>query len=253
MPMKNSHIIQTQYKSLLDIISKYDKAFIAFSGGIDSSLVAKAALDVLGNKATAVTIESELTASRDILFARESAKSIGIIHQVIRISVLENELISTNTDLRCYHCKKEIINTIDQHPLFDGSHIDDKDDRPGLRAIREAGVISPLARAGFNKEMIVDTAEYLQLYSLNRPSNSCLATRIKTGTALTQQNLTMVELAEDCMFAAGAKWCRARIDRNKFKIEYGADSTLNEDCTKNQIIKKLPTLIQMDIQFFKKA
>ncbi len=253
MPMKNSHIIQTQYKSLLDIISKYDKASIAFSGGIDSSLVAKAAFDVLGTKATAVTIESELTASRDILFAKESAKSIGINHQVIKISVLEDELISANTDLRCYHCKKNIINTIDQQPLFDGSHIDDKDDRPGLRAIREAGVISPLALAGFNKKMIVDTARHLQLYSQNRPSNSCLATRIKTGTVLTKQNIAMVELAEDCMFEAGAKWCRARIDGNQFKIEYGTDSILNEDSTKIQIIKKLPAVIQTDIQFLKKS
>ncbi len=251
--MKNYHIIQTQYKSLLNIISNYDKAFIAFSGGIDSSLVAKAAFDILGNKAIAVTIESELTANRDILFARESAKSIGINHQVIKISALRNMLISANTERRCYYCKKEIIKTIAQRPLFDGSHVDDTDDRPGLKAIREAGVISPLVLAGFNKKKIIDTAKHLKLYSLNRPSNSCLATRIKTGTSLTQQNLTMVELTEECMFEAGAKWCRARIDGNKFKIEYGADSILNEDCTKIHIIKMLPALIQMDIKFFKKS
>ncbi|SMF27575.1 ATP-dependent sacrificial sulfur transferase LarE [Desulfovibrio gilichinskyi] len=251
--MTNSHTIQTQYKSILDIISRFDKAFIAFSGGIDSSLVAKAAVDVLGTKATAVTIESELTASRDILFARESAKSIGINHQVIKISVLKDELISANTDLRCYHCKKTIINTIDQQPLFDGSHIDDTDDRPGLRAIREAGVISPLALAGFDKKKIIEAAKFLQLYSMPRPSNSCLATRIKTGTALTQQNLTIVELTEDCMFEAGAKWCRARIDENQFKIEYGAGSALDEDGIKIQIVKNLPTLFQMDIKFLKKT
>ncbi|WP_170830284.1 ATP-dependent sacrificial sulfur transferase LarE [Maridesulfovibrio ferrireducens] len=251
--MTNSHIIQKQYKDLLKIFKLHERAFVAFSGGIDSSLVAKAAFDALGDKAFAITIDSELTANRDISFACRSAASIGINHQVIKISVLKNSLISDNTKSRCYYCKKAIIDTINRCPLFDGSHADDPVDRAGLKAIREASVISPLALTGFTKKNIIEAAGFLQLLSLNRPSNSCLATRIETGIPLTAKKIFMVERTEECMFEAGARWCRARTDGNKFQIEYGSDSPLDEFNIKAKLTTLLPQVSQKNIQFIIKT
>ena len=253
MPIKNSIIIQEQYNKLLDLFRSHKKGFIAFSGGIDSSLVAKAAFDVLGDNAVAITVDSDLVAKRDLDYAHKSAASIGITHKVIRADLLNITDIAENSPLRCYHCKKNIIKSINLFPLFDGSHIDDSDSRPGMKAIKGAGVISPLALAGFGKEMIGQVAKFLNLMSADRPSNSCLATRISTCQPLTATKLSMVEVIEDIMFKAGVSWCRARMDELSLTIEYGSNPLLPEIEIANKLIITIPELSSMRVRFLRRA
>ncbi|WP_051676944.1 asparagine synthase-related protein [Maridesulfovibrio frigidus] len=253
MPTKKSIIIQKQYDMLLGLFRSHKKAFIAFSGGIDSSLVAKAAFDVLGANAVAITVDSDLVARRDLNYARKSAASIGIRHKIVRAELLNITNITENSPLRCYHCKKNIIESINLFPLFDGSHIDDCDSRPGMKAIKEAGVISPLALAGFGKEIIAETAFYLRLTSAGRPSNSCLATRITTGQPLTATKLCIVEQIEEIMFNASVNWCRARMDQLNLTIEYGSEELLTETLIADELLSTIPELISMEVHFLRRA
>ncbi len=253
MPIKNSIIIQKQYKKLLDLFHSHEKAFIAFSGGIDSSLVAKAAFDVLGDNAVAITVDSGLVAKRDLDYARKSSASIGITHKIIRKDLLNITDITENSPLRCYHCKKNIIKSINLFPLFDGSHVDDSNSRPGMKAIKEAGVISPLVLAGYSKEKIEQVAIFLNLISAERPSNSCLATRITTWQPLTANNLYMVEDIEEIMFQAGVNWCRARIDGQSLTIEYGSKALLREKDITEELLTTITGLSSMNIHFLRRA
>ncbi|CCO22819.1 ATP-dependent sacrificial sulfur transferase LarE [Maridesulfovibrio hydrothermalis] len=252
MPITSSCIIQKQYSELLHIFEEYSQAFVAFSGGVDSSLVAKAALDTLGHNAVAVTVRSEFTAQRDLNFARASAREIGITHKVINIQLLKTPQVTVNSASRCYHCKKAIVSSIKGYPVFDGSHAEDSPERPGLQALREAGVISPLALAGFNKLMIIKTARHLNMLSAGQPSNSCLATRVKTGIPLTVEILNYIELVEEIMFDLGAVWCRARTDSHYCHIEYGTFSEFNEFEAKQKILTTIDNSEKLNFKFCRK-
>ena len=122
-----------------------------------------------------------------------------------------------------------------------------------MKAIKGAGVISPLALAGFGKEMIGQVAKFLNLMSADRPSNSCLATRISTCQPLTATKLSMVEVIEDIMFKAGVSWCRARMDELSLTIEYGSNPLLPEIEIANKLIITIPELSSMRVRFLRRA
>ena len=177
---------------------------VALSGGVDSSVVALAAKKAFGNKALAITANYKTLSEEEISSAIKVAKEINIKHKVIEYNELENLQFVTNDKLRCYYCRKELTNCLLQESkklginlIVDGTHVDDlSDTRPGIRALRENGIRSPLQELGLHKNEVRSIAEFFGISIYNKPSNSCLASRIPQGTEITYEKLRRVEMSE---------------------------------------------------------
>jgi len=215
--------------SLVSVISKrfktVDRAIVAMSGGVDSSLVAAAAFQVFGNKCVAVTVQSELTAASDFTRAVETAEHIGIEHHPLCIRLLEVKEVRRNNEYRCYYCKRAIFELMrleygDDTLIMDGTNRDDDPNRPGLKAVREFGVFSPLEEAGMVKSEVRNTAKAIGLPNWDAPSESCLATRLPVGVPLNPVRLQMVQAMETFFQNRGVKALRARHDNLVATVEY---------------------------------
>lgn len=224
-------------KKLIAKIKPFKSVKVAYSGGVDSSVVAFAAQEALGNNSLAVTINSEFMSGRNLLAACECAKQAKLIHTVIDHTLISDDNICSNDSKRCYFCKKNIYSIIDG-TIIDGSNADDPADRPGFIAANEAGTISPLRDIGASKDDIRMLATHLGLYNADKPADSCLATRIPTGTAITRDLLEKVETAETILLNTGATWCRARPCEKKLVLEYGQDFTPRASEAINTIVKE---------------
>ncbi len=203
----------------------HDHVVVALSGGVDSALVAAAAHAALGKSAVAVTVHSELTARRDFTRAVEIAEHIGIEHHPLLAQVLNNERIRRNDETRCYHCKNAIFELMsleygDACLIVDGTNRDDDPARPGLRAVREHGVFSPLLEAGLGKGKVRELARVNGLPNWNAPSESCLATRIPVGNSLSRETLNRVQVMESFFQERGVETLRARPDNLVVTVEY---------------------------------
>lgn len=179
-------------------------ALIAFSGGVDSALLLKAAYDVLGENAWAVTVNSPLNTPEEKEAAVKVAKEIGTRHLVLELNDLENPKVRTNPIDRCYYCKKARFEALlklaqekELEVVIEGSNFDDlRDYRPGLKAVKELGIASPLEEIGFTKGEVRMTAKKLGLSVWDKPSEPCLATRFPFNTEITLAKLTKVMEAE---------------------------------------------------------
>jgi uncharacterized protein len=175
---------------------------VAFSGGVDSSVLAAAAHSALGDAAFAATVKSELQSEADLANARSVAVEIGIEHLVQEVGVLELEGVRENLPSRCYLCKRAMANRLLHEArsrgvkvVVDGTNASDRaDDRPGMKALSEAGIRMPLRELGIGKEEVREVARDLGLSNADRPSRSCLATRIEGP--LSPERLRRVEAAE---------------------------------------------------------
>ncbi len=209
--------LNSKYQTLLSIIRKYSSGAVAFSGGVDSTLLCKAVYDALGEKGLSVTIISPLIPQREIKLAKKSAVSIGITHKIITITELD-PMVKANPPDRCYHCKKIIFRSILRAAkeegisvVFDGSNVDDlKDYRPGLRALKELEVVSPLVEADLHKEEIRELSRQLNLKTWDLPSYACLASRIPYYSVITGEKLSLVEKGEDYLHGLGFSQIRLR-------------------------------------------
>jgi uncharacterized protein len=206
-----------RYELLLDIVARTPGG-VAFSGGADSSLLLKAAVDVFGDQALAFFANSILQTKADRINAIETAGQLGAALQVVEISPLQWQEFAVNPSDRCYLCKKKVYLLFKEllpkkdMVLFDGSNLDDlQQDRPGRRAIVELGVLTPLVEAGLAKADIRRLGKYLDLPTWNRESASCLATRIPTGTQITEENLQLVASYEKVLLDLGFAGCRVRL------------------------------------------
>jgi uncharacterized protein len=178
---------------------------VAFSGGVDSSVLAAAAHSALGDAAVAATAKSELQSETDLANARSAAAEIGIEHLVLEIGALELEGIRENLPSRCYLCKRAMANGLLSEArsrgikvVVDGTNASDRaEERPGMRALYEAGIRMPLRELGITKDEVREVARRLDLSNADRPSRSCLATRIEG--ALSPERLGRVEAAEDLL------------------------------------------------------
>lgn len=224
-----------KYRRLLEFCANYKSVAIAFSGGVDSSLLLYAASQVDGLEVVAVTAVSDLVPAWEIAYAREFAKAHGVKHIEIHPEPLVELMVRSNPPERCYHCKKLIISEINKaiseynvEAVFEGSNLDDKGDyRPGAQAVKEAGLVSPFLECGFSKADIREVSCYLGLKGWDRPSCACLASRIPYGTELCPDLLKRVEKAEVKLAALGFNGSRVRVHGDVARIEVPAEKILS--------------------------
>ncbi|HET7405268.1 MAG TPA: ATP-dependent sacrificial sulfur transferase LarE [Candidatus Bathyarchaeia archaeon] len=210
------------------LIRGLNGAMVALSAGVDSSLVALLAYKALGENAIAVTGVSESLPREELNIAKQTADAIGIRHLTVRTSELENPDYSSNPADRCYVCKQTLYSELrtlaDSYhfqSILDGTHVDDLgDDRPGLKAASEAGVISPLLQASFSKSEIRDAARFLGLAVWDKPAMPCLSSRIAHGDRITIEKLGMVGQAESYIKdLTGVRNLRVRYRDSSARIE----------------------------------
>jgi pyridinium-3,5-biscarboxylic acid mononucleotide sulfurtransferase len=239
---------EEKLKQLKDIIAGFKGALVAYSGGVDSTFLAKVAGDVLGEQALAVTAASETYPGREVEAAHELAHKLGLRHLAIHTEELEDEQFAANPPERCYICKKELFGKLvqiaRQHGLpfvLDGANYDDLSDfRPGSRAGRELGIRSPLQEAGFTKEDIRLLSRKMGLPTWNKHSFACLSSRFPYGERITREKLAMVARAEDYLLALGIGQMRVRHHGNLARIEVVADDfdrVMAESCSIVQELK----------------
>ncbi|MCS7386285.1 MAG: ATP-dependent sacrificial sulfur transferase LarE [archaeon GB-1867-005] len=242
-----------KYQALLNWFKDKDGVLVAFSGGVDSTLVAYAAKQILGDKALAVTANSPLLPPGELEEAKKIANFIGIRHLVIDVNELENEHLARNPPNRCYYCKLELMAKLLEiarhHNLsvvVDGTNADDmKSYRPGIRALKELGIRSPLAEVGLTKADVRAISRMLKLPTADKPPMTCLASRFPYGVRITPEAVRRVGEAELIIKKiAGVKLVRVRDHGIIARIEVGRDERekLFDERILDEISKKLKEL-----------
>jgi uncharacterized protein len=184
--------------------NRNEKVIVALSGGVDSAVVAMAAKKALDKNAIAVTADYNTLSEEELTSAKRVAKEIDIEHKIIRYNELDNTEFVKNDQLRCYHCRTELATYLsnearqmDVNLIVDGTNTDDLNYyRPGIKALRENGIKSPLVELGINKQDVRNIAKSNKLSVYDKPSNSCLASRIPHGMPVTLEKLKRIETAE---------------------------------------------------------
>jgi uncharacterized protein len=203
---------------LVELLRSFGSCAVAFSGGLDSTVLAKAAQLALGEGAVAVTGVSASLAIGELEEAGELARQIGIRHEVIETDELSIPAYQANRDDRCYHCKTELFTQVEQIAgrlgvamVADGSNRDDHAEyRPGLQAVRERKVRSPLAECSLTKAEIRELAEFWGLPTWDKPATPCLSSRIAYGEQVTPERLAMIDRAERFLRERGFRPLRVR-------------------------------------------
>lgn len=254
---------------LKNILQEKESIIVAYSGGVDSAVLLAVAQEVLGKKALAVTIHSELSTSDELQRAKAQAKMLNACHLIVQGEELKEPDFVKNTKKRCYFCKKyrfkQLLNLARKQNIrcvVEGSNIDDLDDyRPGSRAVKELGIKSPLQEAGLTKREIRQLAKEYGLSSWNTPSQPCLATRITYGTQITTELLSRIRKAEDFLHSLLGNKHQIRVrdhgDLARLEVDEELISELIHLKYKQTIYEKLTNLgytyITLDIKGYRQG
>ncbi|GAB4211253.1 MAG: ATP-dependent sacrificial sulfur transferase LarE [Synechococcales cyanobacterium] len=219
--------LQQKYGAVKAQLRELSQVIIAYSGGVDSALVAKIAQDVLGDHALAITAVSPSLLPEDLDEAMQQAEWIGIRHELVDTHELDNPAYASNPSNRCYFCKSELHDTLKAIaaqsqgiPIVDGVNADDLHDyRPGIQAGQERGVISPLAQAGLSKLEVRQLSRALGLPWWDKPAQPCLSSRFPYGESIDLPKLHRVAAAERYLRHLGWRQVRVRSQGNTARIE----------------------------------
>lgn len=219
--------VRHKLERLQSFFADLDRALVAYSGGIDSTLVAKVAYDQLGDRALAITAESPSLLPEDLEDARIQAATIGIRHEVVQTHEMQNPNYTSNPVNRCYFCKSELHDTLRPLALergypyvLDGINADDLSDyRPGIQASKERGARSPLAEVGITKAEVREISKILGLPWWDKPAQPCLSSRFPYGEEITVAKLQRVGRAERYLRGMGLKNLRVRSEGDTARIE----------------------------------
>jgi len=214
-------------EQLKDSLQSLDSLAVAFSGGVDSTFLLKIAHDVLGDRTLAVTARSSTYPEKEFNEATQFITDNGIPHEVIVSEELDIEGFSDNPPNRCYYCKRELFSKIVAlarergiRCVADGSNVDDLDDyRPGMQAVAEQGIVSPLQEAKMTKQDIRILSKEMNLPTWDKPALACLASRLPYGQKITREKLSTIDQAEQVLRAHGFKQVRVRHHGDLARIE----------------------------------
>ncbi len=258
--------IETKTATLLDTVRAYGRCAVAYSGGVDSAVIAKAAQVALGEAAVAVTAVSHSLASGELEQARATAELIGIRHEVIHTSEFENPAYIANSNDRCYHCKSTLYSHLDSirdqlgvTVLLNGANLDDRGDyRPGMKAAAEFDVHSPLLECGFTKEDVRTLARHWELPVWDKPAAPCLSSRVAYGEEVTPQRLRMIDAAEQFLRQHDLPEVRVRYHRGdmaRIEVPTADIARLCSEPLRGALIQHLTQLgfkfVTLDLQGFR--
>jgi pyridinium-3,5-biscarboxylic acid mononucleotide sulfurtransferase len=253
-------------ENLLRVLGSLGRVAVAFSGGIDSTVVAKAAFVALGDRAVAVTADSASVPRAELDDARRLAEQIGIRHRIVQTKEFVDPDYIRNDGTRCYYCKSELYSRIETllpelgvNVICSGANLDDRGDyRPGLKAAAEHAVRHPLQEAGFTKADVRALARAWDLPTWDKPASPCLSSRLAPGVEVTHERTQRVEEAEIYLRSLGYRECRVRLHHGELaRIEVPAAdlARLAEPGVREELVRRLRELgfqyVALDLEGFR--
>jgi pyridinium-3,5-biscarboxylic acid mononucleotide sulfurtransferase len=238
---------------IVDFVRQFDSCIVAYSGGVDSAVVAKAAHVALGGRATAITGVSASLAAGELEAAQRIARQIGIEHEAIATEELSRRQYLANAPDRCFHCKTELYEQLGRlaeqrgvRTILNGANADDLGDfRPGMRAAAEHDVRSPLAECRLDKSTVRAIARHWGIDVWDKPATPCLSSRVAYGLAITPERLARIDAAEQALRAVGLGRVRVRLHENelaRLEVPIAELARLCEPHVRARIVEQLRSL-----------